>query len=377
MILSSEKPLFPDLPGLAVASTALPGEGVPVARSEDLIMRVLRTSMLLLCSVAFLLSGCASSPSAPDTTTPEHDGRYGIYRMDRATGVVELIYSSENSIHRIHENPAGTKLVLRQDFGDDVFTDSEICLINPDGSGYERLTDNTWLDAYPCWSPDGSKILLLSWPDYPDNTMDIFLMDWNGANPAELYDSGYHDGDCSWTGSRIVFTRESQIWIMDDDGTDATQVTDYALAGQQGNAELPFGDYDPRLDPSGTLICFDRMVDDQFTSGNYDFYTIGPAGAGEAAITDTGWQQFIAEWSHAGDLLVFTLAAMGGGGIFDLYTMSPNGSNLSNVTPVHWPAEFLCSHGIFSHDDSCIYFVGEWWESGNGPVGQGATVVCR
>ena len=188
------------------------------------------------------------------------------------------------------------------------------------------------------------------------------MMDSDGSNAVELYDSGFHDGDCSWTGSRIVFTRESQVWIMDDNGGNAMQVTDYVLAGQQGNADLPFGDYDPRLDPSGTVICFDRMVDDQSPSGNYDFYTISTDGTGETAITSTGWQQFIAEWSHAGDRLLFTVAAMGGGGIYDMYTMKPEGSDLTNITPSHWPAEFLCSHGVFSHDDSRIYFVGEWWE---------------
>ncbi|RQV95078.1 hypothetical protein EH221_06935 [bacterium] len=65
---------------------------------------------------------------------------------------------------------------------------------------------------------------------------------------------------------------------------------------------------------------------------------------------------------HAGDLLLFTVAAMGGGGIYDMYTMNPNGSNLLNITPIDWPSEFLCSHGIFSNDDLKIYFVGEWWE---------------
>ena len=94
-------------------------------------------------------------------------------------------------------------------------------LIATDGSGYRRLTDNSWLDCYPCWSPDGREILFLSWPDYPDNTMDIFLMDSSGTDVRELFDSGFHDGDCCWVGQKIVFTRESQIWIMDDDGTDA------------------------------------------------------------------------------------------------------------------------------------------------------------
>jgi len=333
--------------------------------SNHTVLCGLRPMIMLLCSVVLLLSGCApGSSNAPDKTAtmPEHGKRYGLYRLDPVTGGVDLIYSSENSLHRIHESPLGTSLVFQEDFGGDVFRDSEISVINSDGSGYQRITNNTYLDSYPCWSPDGAKILFLSWPDYPDNTLDIFVMNSDGTNVAELYDSGYHDADCQWVGSQIVFTRESQIWIMDDNGTNARQVTDYEHAGEQGGADLPFGDYDPRLNPAGTLICFDRMVDDQHPSGNWNFHTVNTAGTGETAITDTGWQQFIAEWSHAGDRLLFTVAAMGGDGIYDMYTMNPDGSDPSNITPTDWPAEFLCSHGVFSHDDSRIYFVGEWWE---------------
>jgi len=312
--------------------------------------------------VTLLFIGCTLDNSNTSNPIPEHDKRYGIYCMDIDTEAVEIIYSSDNSLHRVNENHTGTALIFQEDFGDDVFTDSEVCLINSDGSGYRRITNNIWTDASPCWSPDGTQILYLSWPDYPDNTLDIFLMDSNGTNSAELYDSGYHDADCSWVGSKITFTRESQIWVMDDNGTNTKQVTDYGRAGEQGNADLPFGDYDPRLNPTGTMICFERMIDDQFISGNYDFYTININGTEETAITTTGWQQFIAEWSHAGDKLLFTVAAKSGAGIYDMYTMNPDGSDLTNITPVDWPAEFICSQGIFSYDDSKIYFVGEWWE---------------
>ena len=322
-----------------------------------------RHAFLLLCTTFIMLASCGNDPTGPEITyMPEHDKRFGIYSLDLTTRVVELIYSSDNSLHRIHENSDGTKLVFQENFGGNIYTDSEICSINPDGSEYQRITDNTWLDAYPSWSPDGTRILFLSWPDYPDNTMDIFVMNTDGTNLVELYDSGHHDADCHWVGSQIVFTRESQIWIMDENGTNAEQVTDFELAGHWGNADLPYGDYDPRLNPSGTLISFDRMVDDQHPSGNWDFYTINPDGTDEIAITNTGWQQFMAEWSHAGDRLLFLVAGMSGDGLYDMYTMNPDGSDLTNITPPDWPAEFLCSLGIYSHDNSKIYFAGEWWE---------------
>ncbi len=325
-----------------------------------------RIVLLILIFAVFHFSACdPASPDVPENVpppTPEHDKRFGIYSFHPLTGAVDLIYSSDNSLHRVQENYNGTKLVFQENFGDDVFKNSEICLLTPDGSGFQRITNNTWIDTYPSWSPDGTRILFLSWPDYPDNTLDIFVMGSDGSHPTELYDSGFHDADCHWMGSQIVYTREGQIWIMDESGIPARQVTDYESAGQQGNADLPFGDYDPRLNPTGTVICFDRMVDDLSSSGNWNFYTINADGTGEIAITGTGWQQFMAEWSHTGDKLLFTVAAKGAEGIYDMYTMNPDGSNQQNISPANWPPEFLCSHGIFSYDDTRIYFVGEWYE---------------
>ena len=321
--------------------------------------------LLFLCLFSFFFSSCSSDgPNDPDdiTKVPEHDKSFGIYSLKLSNGEVKLLFSTDNPIQKIHANQESTKLVFSEIFGDDEFRDSEICMINTDGSGYHRITDNSWLDAYPSWSPDGTKILFLSWPDYPENTMDIFTMDSNGTNITELYDSGYHDGDCSRTGDKIVFTRQSQIWIMDANGTNERQITDYERAGEQGNANLPFGDYDPRLNPAGTVICFDRMVDDVSASGNYNFYIINTDGSGETAITGSGWQQFMAEWSNSGDKLIFLVAAKGGDGLYDLYTMNADGSGRKNITPAGWPATFLCSHAVFSSDDSMIYFVGQWWE---------------
>jgi Tol biopolymer transport system component len=318
----------------------------------------------VVLAVAFV-AGCSSNPESPDdgASQPEHQLEWGIYRLDLSSDDVELVYTTDNALSRIDLSGDGSKLVFREDFGPDDFTDAEICVIGTNGSGRERLTTNDYLDAYPCWSPDDTHILFLSWPGYPDGTMDIYLMDADGGNPSLLYDSGTHDGDCDWEGDRITFTQHSQVWIMDDDGTNATQVTDYALAGLWGAADFPFGDYDPRLRPQGDVICFDRMIDDQVQSGNYDFFTITPEGGSETQITDTGYSQFIAEWSHAGDRLIFTVGAVQEDGLFHIYMMNADGSDYHDITPSWWPGTFLCSHAIFSEDDTSIYFVGQWYEA--------------
>jgi len=40
--------------------------------------------------------------------------------------------------------------------------DPEIFVMNPDGTGLKKLTDNTAVDAAPSWSPDGGKIVFTS-----------------------------------------------------------------------------------------------------------------------------------------------------------------------------------------------------------------------
>jgi Tol biopolymer transport system component len=40
--------------------------------------------------------------------------------------------------------------------------DPEIFVMNADGTGLRKLTDNTAVDAAPSWSPDGAKIVFTS-----------------------------------------------------------------------------------------------------------------------------------------------------------------------------------------------------------------------
>ncbi|HOP08919.1 MAG TPA: hypothetical protein PLC12_01745 [Candidatus Methanofastidiosa archaeon] len=118
----------------------------------------------------------------------------------------------------------------------------------------------------------------------------------------------------------------------------------------------------PQLDPTCTRIVFERLEDDSSPHGNYNIYSIGIDGNNEERLTDTGYSQGFASWSHSGDRLVFMVSAIGDKGVYDIYVMNADGSDCANVTPQCYPDEFLCSCPIFSIDDSRIYFVGEWWE---------------
>jgi dipeptidyl aminopeptidase/acylaminoacyl peptidase len=324
----------------------------------------------LIASGIISFSGCSdTTPEAPENPvvisekpepkTVPHDNRWGIYTLDLTTEDTELLYSSASKIQCLSLDSATDMLAFSQYFGGDTYEYAEICTFNLTGGELSRLTNNDYMDLYPVWSPDGARLAFLS---LPATDLDIYIMERDGANPTMLYDSGSHDADIDWVGNRIVFTAGSRIWIMNDDGTAPVPVTDPPRAGEWGNANLPFGDYDPRLSPDGTCIAFERLEDDASPHGNYNFFTIGTDGSNETRLTDTGYSQGIAVWSHAGDKLVFVVAAIGEEGKYDIYMMNADGSGLTNVNPAYFPPEFLCHSPVFSADDSQLYFIGEWWE---------------
>jgi Tol biopolymer transport system component len=296
-----------------------------------------------------------------------HEKNWGIYSLNLETEETELLYSSANKISRIRLSNTGDQLAFSQPFessngaceveGTPVNVCEEICTIRVDGEGYRRLTDNEFGDLVPCWSADDSQIFFLSFRE----TMDIFMMDADGSDIAEVYDSGFQDSDLHYSDGKIVFTRNSQIWMMNEDGTGATQITDPPRAGEKGNAVLPFGDYDPNLSPDGDRIVFERLVGDETVHGNYDIYVVNSDGSGETAITNNGYTQGLPVWSHSGEKIVYLVSAIGTEGKYDIYLMNADGSENRNITPTYFPADFLCHDPIFSEDCSKILFIGEWY----------------
>ena len=305
--------------------------------------------------------------SLPKEKTLPHEGKWGIYVLDLETEETKLLYSSANTISRIRLNNAGDQLVFFNQINDNdiecsvegspVSPCEEICSISVDGEDYKRLTDNDQGDIVPCWSADDSQIVFLSFRE----TLDIYIMDADGGNIREFYDSGFHDSDLHCCNGKIVFTKNSQIWMMNEDGAGVTQLTDPPRAGEWGNAVLPFGDYDPNLSPDGNRIAFERLVGDATSHGNYNIYVINSDGSGETAITDNGYTQGLPVWSHSGEKIVYLVGAIGNEGKYDIYMMNSDGSENHDITPTYFPAEFLCHDPIFSSDDSQVFFVGEWY----------------
>ncbi|MBN1135357.1 MAG: PD40 domain-containing protein [Anaerolineae bacterium] len=299
-------------------------------------------------------------PSQAGSASPvvPRENRWGIYRLDLLTQAIELVYSSPTEIAGLRLSENGECFVFSQRGEGGSESTEEIYSLGVDGSDLRRITTNDLWDLYPVWSPDGSRVAFLS---SRGSGLGIYVMNADGGGERILLDSSAHEADIDWVGDQIAFTRDSSIWVAKSDGTGARQLTSPPRAGEWGNANLPFGDYDPRISPDGSKIVFERLVGDESEHGNYDLFIVDTAGAGEVQLTHSGYSQGLASWSRSGKQIAYIIAAIGQAAAYDLYMTSADGAETRDVTPPYFPSDFLCRSVVFSRDDTVIYFVGEWW----------------
>jgi hypothetical protein len=90
-------------------------------------------------------------------------------------------------------SPRGDRIAfVSQEPGND-----EVYLINPDGTGLQRLTVNSWeWDKHPSWSPDGSQIVF--WSNRETGRRQLWIMNADGSGQRRLLDSPYNDWDPVW-----------------------------------------------------------------------------------------------------------------------------------------------------------------------------------
>lgn len=157
-------------------------------------------------------------------------------------------------------SPDGGRIVYCSTRGDG--ENDDLYVINVDGTGLKRLTDNglAW-DTFPSFSPDGKQILFrrLLRERRPEGTLinsEILVMNADGSDVRNLSKSAYFDGWPAWSpdGARIAFSsnREDsyQVFVMNADGSEPVRV-----------AASPYTSVRPQWLPDGSGLIFNRERD--------------------------------------------------------------------------------------------------------------------
>jgi Tol biopolymer transport system component len=136
-------------------------------------------------------------------------------------------------------------------------TNVDVWTIDIESGNLTRLTDALGLDRFPAWSPDGTTIVFQS---SRTGIAQVWAMDADGSDQTQLtFDLVPKDQVPDWSpdGTRIAFVEQTHlvggdIWIMNADGSDAHAIT--SAADKLGTAWSPDGSTIATLDwPSRTV----------------------------------------------------------------------------------------------------------------------------
>lgn len=258
-----------------------------------------------------------SREGGEQSTTPRiafasnRDGNYEIYLMNpEGTGLQRLTYN-DSADASPSWSPNGNKILFESNRDGN----SEIYVMNSDGTNQTRLTDNAVVDGAPSWSPDGSKIVFGS---NRDGQFEIYVMDIDGTNPVNITNNpDNYDSGPKWSpdGTKIVFSSwrsgTADIWVMNNDGSNTVQLTSGEWAGS------------PCWSPDGNKIAYAATGAIRLMNADGTNKTI-LLNVGCCVSPNPG------SWSPDGTKIVLSTDRFDGN--YEIYVMNSDGTNLIRIT---------------------------------------------
>jgi len=200
------------------------------------------------------------------------------------------------------------------------FSLGDICVINSDGSNWNRLT-NTWAyEGEPNCSPDGLKIVFVS---ERNGNGEIYIMDSNGSHQKRLTNNEFYDSSPSFSpdGSKIVFTRQmhrlpdywgyTEIFIMNVDGTGEKRLTHNDVA-----------DVSPSFSPDGKNILY------AVNENKFEIWIMNSNGSNSMKLLENGSQP---SFSADGKKIVF-ISDKSIQFEYEVYIMNVDGTEPKQIT---------------------------------------------
>jgi Tol biopolymer transport system component len=126
--------------------------------------------------------------------------------------------------------------------------DFEVCVVNADGTGLRRITDAPGISHAAGWTPEGSEVVFASNRDQNPGDVspcgDVYAIRPDGSGLRRITGGSRLYCPASVTGDgHIIFSAdwrdpggESDLWVMDADGSDPTLVA--AIQGNEQDGTL-------------------------------------------------------------------------------------------------------------------------------------------
>jgi len=230
--------------------------------------------------------------------------------------VEERVYKEKAAQKFLHpEIDFKGQIIFQSDFDGD----NEIYLISMEG--LKKVTDNTWQDEYPVWSPDGKRIAFSS---NSKGNYDIFIMDADGSHIQQITSSSKKEETPAWypDNKTLAYAKSTGGGFGGNDYL-------FKIDIQTGKGERIIPDYQKRhiipwISPDGSLLTFTGKRTLGWDVALYDLKNK------EVNFLEQGGKSCRGRFSPDGKKIAYVCSKADGKG--DIWLMNSDGSEKTRLT---------------------------------------------